>query len=177
MTTPIAGRPPLPSTAPLPSEQRVQQSQQLTHNYDQFVKPSVMAPAGWSRKLFKHFTNLIENWMTQLLPRNTYDPKPIKTPQGINGLKATGIADRLPREIDPWNPIPNQDLIFLGIEQDYEKPVVSITIGGDTTPVSHEGDQVVARYLNFGNSRYIEGHLTLADGSKVPLQIHVIKAL
>lgn len=177
MTTPINGRPPLPSTTPLPTEEIVNHSHQMSRSYEQFVKPNVMGPAGWSRKLYKHLTNLIENWMTQLLPRNTYDPKPIMNAQKLVGLKATGIADRLSRGFDPWDSNPNQDLIFLGIEQDYEQPVVSITIGGDTTPVNHESGQVVARYLNFGNSRHMEGHLTMADGSKIPLQINVIKAL
>ncbi|MBK8452868.1 MAG: hypothetical protein WAQ53_08440 [Thiofilum sp.] len=177
MTTPINGRPLLPSSAPLPSEQLAQHSQQLSYNYEQFTKPAVMGPAGWSRKLYRHLTNLIEGWMTQLLPRNTYDPKPIKTPQGLAGLKVSGLADRLAREFDPWNPLPNQDLVFLGLDQDYEQPVVSITIGGDTTPVNHENGQVIARYLNFGALRYIEGELNLADGSKIPLQVHIIKAL
>ena len=177
MTTPINGRPSLPSSTPLTSEQLVQHSQQLSYNYEQLSKPAVMGSAGWSRKLYRHLTNMIENWMTQLLPRNTYNPKPFMTSQGLSGLKVSGLADRLPREFDPWNPLPNQDLIFLGLDHDYHQLVVSITIGGDTTPVSYEGGQIIARYLNFGSAHFIEGFLTLADGSKIPLHINVFKAL
>ncbi|WP_020558283.1 hypothetical protein [Thiofilum flexile] len=179
MTTPIHVNrcPPVPSSTHLPPEPLVTPT---PVNDKSFAKSNLMGAIGsknWSRRFYYHLAQLIENRIAQLLPRHTYDPKPFKTQQGLSGLKVCGLADRVEHTFDPWNPLPNQDLIFLGLDQDYQQAVVSITIGGDTTPVNHENGQLVARYLNFGSLRYIEGELNLADGSKIPLQVHIVKAL
>ena len=171
MTIPIHGRVPLPIATGATIEQ--QHANQTLHS----LTKSPPSPVGWSRKLYRNLTNLVEQWVTQLLPKNTHTPKPLVTEKGLIGFKVNGIADRLPRALDPWNPIPNHDLILLGMADDYPQRVVSITIGGDTTPISYENGQVVARHLNFGDLRFLNGHLTLANGTKLILQIQIIKAL
>lgn len=85
-----------------------------------------------------------------------------------------GIADRMPRIMDPHNPFPKRDLVLLGEDKDYPQAVLAIELAGEIKPVFYEGSQVVARNLMLDDQLTpVEGVLLLADGSRLAIRIHV----
>jgi len=89
-------------------------------------------------------------------------------------LEVRGIADRMPRIIDPHNPFPKRDLVLLGEDKDYPQAVLAIELAGEIKPVFYEGHQVVARNLMLDDQRTpVDGVLLLADGSRLAIRINV----
>ncbi len=81
------------------------------------------------------------------------------------------IADRMPTIIEPGQePVP-RDYVILGAASSYPAPVKSITIGAQTTPVTLNNGEYSARGLSLSGAGPLQGYLTLADGSRIPLNI------
>lgn len=102
--------------------------------------------------------------------------KPISTAGQPKEVR--GVADRMPRLVDPENPFPEKDLIFLGEAKEYPSAVIAIQYDDQVKPVCYEGNQVVARHLHLDSTRSsIKGLLILADGERLPVSIRVLTAV
>ncbi|MEZ5449267.1 MAG: hypothetical protein R3E89_09825 [Thiolinea sp.] len=146
---------------------------------------------GIPKVLYQHITRLVSNFLSQIMGRGQDEQQqrslPNKQRQSLAGnaaanddntLTVRGIADRMPRLVDPENPFPNRDLILLGEARDFPEPVIAIQYGDYIKPVFYEGNQVVARglYLDCTQSS-MDGQLVLADGSRLPVLIKIITAV
>lgn len=143
------------------------------------------------RTLYQHMARLVGNFLQQIVGREEDDQhksnskqefatqrfyKPISTAGQPREVR--GIADRMPRLVDPENPFPSKDLILLGEAKDYPSAVIAIQYDEVIKPVFYEGNQVVARHLYLDSTRSsIKGLLVLADGERIPVMIRIITAV
>lgn len=143
------------------------------------------------KALYQQMARLVGNFLQQIVGReedsqhpNNGKPefgtqrfyKPISTAGQPREVR--GIADRMPRLVDPENPFPSKDLILLGEAKDYPSAVIAIQYDDVVKPVFYEGNQVIARHLYLDSTRgSIKGLLVLADGGRVPVTIRVITAV
>ena len=143
------------------------------------------------RTLYQQMARLVGNFLQQITGReDNTEPKsdskhefatqrfykPISTAGQPKEVR--GIADRMPRLVDPENPFPDKDLILLGEAKDYPSAVIAIQYDETVKPVFYEGNQVVARNLYLDSTRgSIKGLLILADGVRMPITIRVITAV
>lgn len=142
------------------------------------------------KSLYRQFTRLVNNFLQQIMGRD-HDEGQGQKPVVIQPLnlreesikdkprEVRGIADRAPRPTDAGKAqVLQRDLILLGEGKDYDEPVIAIQFDGKTKPVFYEGNQVVARNLHLDSAKpVINGQLILADGSKLPVHIHVLTAI
>ncbi len=84
-----------------------------------------------------------------------------------------GFGNRMPVIVPPGQPPIPRDYVLLGDVNSYPAPVQSITIDGQRSAVTEENGRYVARGLSFPQTGALQGYLTLADGSRVPLNITV----
>lgn len=84
-----------------------------------------------------------------------------------------GFGNRMPAIVPPGQAQLPRDYVLLGKVSSYPAPPVTITVDGQTSKVLRENGDYVARGLNFPQEGRIEGYLTLADQSRVPLNITV----
>lgn len=142
------------------------------------------------KTLYQHMARLVGNFLQQIVGREDDNQhksskpeqatqrfyKPISTAGQPREVR--GIADRMPRLVDPENPFPDKDLILLGEAKDYPSAVIAIQYDDTVKPVFYEGNQVVARHLYLDSTRgSIKGLLILADGTRMPVNIRVITAV
>jgi hypothetical protein len=142
------------------------------------------------KTLYQHMARLVGNFLQQIVGREDGNQhksskpeqatqrfyKPISTAGQPREVR--GIADRMPRLVDPENPFPDKDLILLGEAKDYPSAVIAIQYDETVKPVFYEGNQVVARHLYLDSTRgSIKGLLILADGTRMPVNIRVITAV
>lgn len=143
------------------------------------------------KALYQQMARLVGNFLQQIVGREDDLPykgdgkpefatqrfyKPISTAGQPKEVR--GIADRMPRLVDPENPFPDKDLIFLGEAKEYPSAVIAIQYDDQIKPVCYEGNQVVARHLHLDSTRSsIKGILVLADGERLPITIRVLTAV
>lgn len=142
------------------------------------------------KTLYQQMARLVGNFLQQIVGREDDNQhksskleqatqrfyKPISTAGQPREVR--GIADRMPRLVDPENPFPNKDLILLGEAKDYPSAVIAIQYDDTVKPVFYEGNQVVVRHLYLDSTRgSIKGLLILADGARLPVTIRVITAI
>lgn len=145
---------------------------------------------GVHKSLYQHLTRLVSNFLSQIMGRDQ-DEKPRALPnqnkQRLTGslpansnepLVVRGIADRMPRLVNPDDPFPSRDLILLGEARDFPEPVLAVQYGDVIKPVFYEGNQVVARNLYLDCTQpSLDGQLVLADGTRMPVIIKIITAV
>lgn len=142
-----------------------------------FQSPS---PQG-NKTLYKHVVSLVNQFINQVMGREEMPQSSSGQTQAANSNKlrqVRGVADRMPRLVDPKNPEPCRDSIFLGEAKDYPAAVIAIEYDGTTKPVFYEGNQIVARHLNLDcEESAIAGKLVLNDGTRLPVEIMIITAV
>ncbi|HPY39295.1 MAG TPA: hypothetical protein PLM98_02160 [Thiolinea sp.] len=168
-----------------PVEPNQYDERDLRRHSDRFVNFTL------PKALYQQMARLVGNFLQQMVGREADTNsksngklefpthrayKPISTAGQPREVR--GIADRMPRLVDPENPFPNKDLILLGEAKDYPAAVIAIQYDDVTKPVFYEGNQVVARHLYLDSTRtQILGQLVLADGGRLPINIRVITAV
>ena len=167
-----------------PVEANQHSQRDLKRHTDRFVNFEL------PKTLYQQMARLVGNFLQQIVGREDENQnksskpeyatqrfyKPISTAGQPREVR--GIADRMPRLVDPENPFPNKDLILLGEAKDYPSAVIAIQYDDTVKPVFYEGNQVVARHLYLDSTRgSIRGLLILADGERMPVTIRVITAV
>lgn len=166
----------------------------LSNQYDQHNlrrHPERFVNFALPKALYQQMARLVGNFLQQIVGReeealykSNGKPelgtqrfyKPISTAGQPREVR--GIADRMPRLVDPENPFPDKDLILLGEAKEYPSAVIAIQYDDVVKPVFYEGNQVVARHLHLDSTRSsIKGLLILADGERMPITIRVITAV
>lgn len=138
------------------------------------------------KSLYQQVTRLVSHFLQQIMGREQEEGS--RSKRGLVDLstdqaqpttrEVRGIADRMPRLVDPENPFPHKDLVLLGEAKDYPAAVIAIQFDNQTKPVFYEGNQVVARSLYLDSTKpAIDGQLVLADGSRLPIHIRIITAI
>ncbi len=150
-----------------------------------FERPS---QGGIHKSLYQQVTRLVSNLLSQIMGREPSRADQQGQTAALSHFaqgraenaprEVRGIADRMPRLVDPENPFPNRDMVFLGEAKDYPEAVIAIEYGENTKPVFYEGNQVIARSLYLDSTRpFLDGQLILADGSRLPIHIRIITAV
>lgn len=138
------------------------------------------SPLHSNKSLFRNVVSLVNQFISQVMRREgaTHLTSMADTDQMTEVRKVRGIADRMPRLVDPSNPKPENDSVFLGEAKDYPAPVLAIEYDNMTKPVFYEGNQVVARHLYLDcNEKEISGKLVLNDGTRLPIEIIILTAV
>lgn len=138
------------------------------------------APLHHNKSLYRHVVTMVNQFLNQIMGRAGESQQQAKAENNslTDVRRVRGIADRMPRLVDPDNPKPEHDTVFLGEAKDYPAPVLAIEYNNMTKPVFYEGNQVVARHLYLDcNNRSIQGQLILNDGSRLPVEIMVLTAV
>lgn len=135
-----------------------------------------------NKTIYQHVVRLVNQFVNQLMGRQQEGQKepeqPRENTQNGKARQVRGIADRMPRLVDPQNPQPRRDSVFIGEARDYPAAVIAIEYDDDTHPVFYEGNQIVARHLNLNSEEAtIDGKLILNDGSRMPIEIVVFTAV
>jgi hypothetical protein len=133
-----------------------------------------------NKSLYRHVVAVVNQFISQIMGREgTPEKKAMAETDSLAGVrKVRGIADRMPRLVDPDNPKPEYDSVFLGEAKDYPAPVLAIEYNDITKPVFYEGNQVVARHLYLDcRDRSIQGQLILNDGTRLPIEIMIFTAV
>lgn len=134
-----------------------------------------------NKSLYQHVVRLVNHFINQVMGREEQPTKQFNegdTDKNSKPRQVRGIADRMPRLVDPNNPEPRRDSVFIGEAKDYPAAVIAIEYDGNTHPVFYEGNQIVARHLNLDSEEpSIEGKLILNDGSRSPIEIVIITAV
>ena len=167
-----------------PIEANQYNQRDLRRHADRFVNFTL------PRTLYQQMARLVGNFLQQIVGREDENQnKSSKPEQAIQRFykpistagqprEVRGIADRMPRLVDPENPFPDKDLILLGEAKEYPSAVIAIQYDETVKPVFYEGNQVVARHLYLDSTRSsIKGLLILADGERLPITIRVITAV
>ncbi|TXH73353.1 MAG: hypothetical protein E6Q85_05875 [Thiothrix sp.] len=168
-----------------PVEANQYDERDLRRNADRFVNFAL------PKTLYQQMARLVGNFLQQIVGREADNQtkgnnKPeFSTPRVYKPISTAGqprevrgIADRMPRLVDPEDPFPNKDLILLGEAKDYSSAVIAVQFDDVVKPVFYEGNQVVARHLYLDSTRpSIKGLLVLADGGRIPVTIRVITAV
>ncbi|PID49138.1 MAG: hypothetical protein CR991_07880 [Proteobacteria bacterium] len=147
-----------------------------------------------NKSLYKQIVGMVSQMISQILGREAVDEQKqsksrfqslhsadqepsLSEDEAPNLREVRGIADRMPRTLDPHNPFPKRDLVLLGEAGDYPEPVIAIDVAGQLKPVFYEGHQVIARNLFLDDQRNpVEGRLLLSNGKQMPIRINVITA-
>ncbi|PID34463.1 MAG: hypothetical protein CR976_00125 [Thiotrichales bacterium] len=138
------------------------------------------SPLHSDKSLLRNVLSLVNQFLGQIMRREgTAGLKSATDVEDTSEVrKVRGIADRMPRLVDPSNPKPQNDSVFLGEAKDYPVPVLAIEYNDMTKPVFYEGNQVVARHLYLDCAqKEISGQLVLNDGSRLPVEIVVLTAV
>nr|CAA6822083.1 MAG: Unknown protein [uncultured Thiotrichaceae bacterium] len=138
------------------------------------------SPLHSNKSLYRHVVSMVNQFISQIMGREgtTQQMTVDMGDQFVKVRKVRGIADRMPRLVDPDNPKPQNDSVFLGEAKDYPTPVLAIEYNNMTKPVFYEGNQVVARHLHLDrNAGEISGNLVLNDGSRLPIDIMILTAV
>ncbi len=141
------------------------------------------SPLHSDKSLFRNVVSLVNQFISQIMRREgTADFKSMDDMADMREThevrKVRGIADRMPRLVDPSNPKPQNDSVFLGEAKDYPAPVLAIEYNNMTKPVFYEGNQVVARHLYLDcDEKEISGQLVLNDGTRLPIEIMIFTAV
>ena len=129
-------------------------------------------------KLVNQFINQVTGRQQEQQSRGKPDNPNDATEQHAKLRQIRGIADRMPRLVDPDNPKPRNDSIFIGEAKDYPAAVIGIEYDGNTHPAFYEGNQIVVRHIHLDSEKpSIEGRLIMDDGSRFPVEITVITAV
>ncbi|MGB0847448.1 MAG: hypothetical protein ACPGSM_12030 [Thiolinea sp.] len=135
-----------------------------------------------NKTLYRHVVGLVNQFISQVMGRqeensSSTPPVPV-TANNDKPRQVRGVADRMPRLVDPNNPEPRRDSIFLGEAKDYPAAVIAIEYDGSTKPVFYEGNQIVARHLHLDcEKNSVSGKLVLNDGTRLPVEIMIITAV
>lgn len=138
------------------------------------------APVHSNKSLYRHVVAVVNQFISQVMGREgTPEQKLMSDNYSLAEIRQVrGIADRMPRLVDPDNPKPECDSVFLGEAQDYPAPVLAIEYNDMVKPVFYEGNQVVARHLYLDcKDRSIAGQLVLNDGTRLPIEIMIFTAV
>ncbi len=133
-----------------------------------------------NKSFFRHVVTMVNQFLSQIMGRDEASQKQLQTEDNcLTGVRQVrGIADRVVGRVDPDNPKPEHDSVFLGEAKDYPAPVLAIEYNNTIKPVFYEGNQVVARHLYLdGNDHSTPGRLILNDGSYLPIEIMVFTAV
>lgn len=147
-------------------------------------------PLQKNKTIYQHVVRMVSQFINQITGRqqeqqsqgskynkfnNTIEQR---SEQQNKPRQVRGIADRMPRLVDPENPRPRRDSVFIGESKDYPAAVIGIEYNGDTHPVFYEGNQIVARHLHLDSEENpIDGQLILNNGHRFPIEIIVITAV
>ena len=138
------------------------------------------SPLQNNKSLYRHVVGLVNQFLNQVMGREGM-PLAEAGPTMHNSEKprqVRGIADRMPRLVDPKNPEPCRDSIFLGEAKDYPAAVIAIEYNDTTKPVFYEGNQIIARHLTLDcEETSMGGKLILNDGTRVPVEIMILTAV
>lgn len=169
---------PLSETELVIDKRREREGQRFSQQQRSYTTP---------RQLYQHMVRLINQFIHQVMGREqqeegsqtqTATEKTQATTTGAQTRVVRGIADRMPRLVDPQNPFPARDSIFLGAASDYPEAVLAIQYNDQLKAVVYEGSQLIARGVQLDTDRpMVAGKLILTDGSTVPIQIQVIMAI
>ncbi|MEZ5479775.1 MAG: hypothetical protein R3E95_20550 [Thiolinea sp.] len=139
------------------------------------------SPLHSNKSLYQHVVRLVNHFISQVMGRQQpmADGTETVNPGSSGAIRQVrGIADRMPRLVDPDNPYPSRDSIFLGEARDYPAAVIAIEYEGQIKPVFYEGNQVVARHLQLDcDKTSVTGRLILNDGSRIPIDIMIFTAV
>ncbi|MEZ5537296.1 MAG: hypothetical protein R3F02_16925 [Thiolinea sp.] len=138
------------------------------------------SPMHSNKSLYRHMVAVVNQFINQIIGREGTPGKKAIADNGhqVGVRQVRGIADRMPRLVDPANPKPEHDSVFLGEARDYPAPVLAIEYNNMTKPVFYEGNQVVARHLYLDcQDKVIQGQLVLNDGTRMPIEILVFTAV
>ena len=147
-------------------------------------------PLQKNKTIYQHVVRMVSQFINQITGRQqeqqlqgskynkTHNATEQYSEQQSKPRQIRGIADRMPRLVDPENPKPRRDSVFIGESKDYPAAVIGIEYDGDTHPVFYEGNQIVARHLHLDSEEAsIDGQLILNDGRRFPVEIIVITAV
>lgn len=137
------------------------------------------SPLHNDKSLYRHVVAMVNQFLNQIMRRDEGTPQlKAREYQATEVRQVRGIADRMPRLVDPANPKPQNDSVFLGEAKDYPAPVLAIEYNGMTKPVFYEGNQVVARHLYLDcQEKEIAAKLVLNDGTRLPVDIIIFTAV
>lgn len=138
------------------------------------------SPLHNDKSLYRHVVSIVNQFLSQIMRREGMPQLKAMAEehQATEVRQVRGIADRMPRLVDPTNPKPQNDSIFLGEAKDYPAPVLAIEYDGMTKPVFYEGNQVVARHLYLDcQEKEIAARLVLNDGTRLPVEIVIFTAV
>ena len=137
-----------------------------------------------NKTIYQHIVKLVNRFITQIMGRQSENPQALNNQdssdkaQNNKPRQIRGIADRMPRLVDPQNPKPHRDSVFIGEAKDYPVAVIAIEYDNNVHPVFYEGNQIVARHLHLDSEEAsIDGQLILNDGRRFPVEIIVITAV
>ena len=149
-------------------------SQKEARRYQYLFQSS---PLQSNKSLLRNVLNMVNKFLQQVMGRDFMD-KQAQSAEQQSPKQVRGIADRMPRLIDPRNPEPSRDSIFLGEARDYPAAVIAIQYKNTTKPVFYEGNQIVARHLNLEcDEPSLPGTLIFNDGTRMPVEIMIITAV